>query len=60
MTNEELQEIARQVILNVIEDADKRTVWELAQQGVIDQVDNREDVSRIVDLVHRARVTVTF
>lgn len=60
MTENELRDRARQVIEAVIEDADKRTVWELVRQGVVDPLNEDRDASWVIDVVHRARVTITF
>jgi hypothetical protein len=60
MTDDELRDRARQVIEAVLEDADKRTVWELVRQGVVDPLGEDRDAYRVIDLVHQARVTIEF
>jgi len=60
MTTEELQDRARQTILALIDDADKRDVWGLVRQGVVDSLGEDRDANWVVDMIHQARVTITF
>jgi hypothetical protein len=60
MTDDELRDRAKQVIEAVIEDADKRTVWDAVRDGRVDPLTEDKDAHWVIDWVHRAHVTITF